>query len=482
VGKAVCTRCVHFRKVKPPSQLLAKAVGTADGPVAEALEKVLSDEQRMRETEAADKRSLVGREADSWETRPVMSGYCGFQEAEEIYLLAEVKNRGGGCPDFNPGRPERHACADCAQRVEARGRAIDEGHERAYTQMSVSAIAGHGSTSVPESLLTKYREGVSSRKALELLGAYHAQGEPAMEPMYLDWCRHFSSEDEYVICALRNPHNTCPAWSPAASGPASASAAPGVPAAVTADAPAPSNEAFDASLELLNFMTAEAEGKPAAPISPEARQAWREHLASTYPKLPPPVRAMVSDAPRLMGHVRRMWRQLADEERDDHRAAWQRLGGRPSGTRSEQPTAPTEPIGGAPEVPSAPYAPSWGPPPTPTPGGPPPPPPPGMAPLLYPTQVPQAPPPPPPGMAPLLFPTQASQAPSPPPSSTAAHGLVKSLLDAQDQDARNEDPDQARQLKSANQQWTMQFLTDMAEALGKGGRMKIAENLKSGSK
>ena len=209
-----CARCAHFRRVRPASQLLAATLGTIEGgaEVANALAKIVEDEQKLREAEADVKSKEGSADRNLWMTRPMMSEYCGLQENEEIYLICEVKNRGLQCKDFLDGRPEYRACKSCRHHVTSEGRASDHAVEKTYTQMIIGAIAAQASTQTPQSLLQSYRGGIAARKALEIAGAYAAKGRVLAKPQYLDYCAHFSTQDEYVVCVLQNPHNTCPAW------------------------------------------------------------------------------------------------------------------------------------------------------------------------------------------------------------------------------------------------------------------------------
>src|SRR4051794_20289680 len=98
-----CIECRYFRTVRPPSQLFLAALGAVEGKVADALSKIVEDEQKVRVAEAEYKRAEATAERDLWMTRPLMSDFCGLKEPEGVYAIAEVKNRGGGCADFARG-------------------------------------------------------------------------------------------------------------------------------------------------------------------------------------------------------------------------------------------------------------------------------------------------------------------------------------------------------------------------------------------
>jgi hypothetical protein len=216
----VCEKCIFFRPVRPRSQLLAAVVDTTEAAVSTALGKIVEDEQKQRDSEAEFKRAQASTEQETWPRQPVMSSYCGLREKEGVYLIAEIKNVGGRCPpgDFQEGRPERKACSDCRHRVTAAGPARDRQRESLITRMHAEAVSAQSSPASPEGLLKAHREGVPTRKAFELSGAYAADGRLAAKPEYLDYCTAFSTQDEYAVCAIMNPHNSCTAWESASHG------------------------------------------------------------------------------------------------------------------------------------------------------------------------------------------------------------------------------------------------------------------------
>jgi hypothetical protein len=212
-----CEKCVFFRRVRPRSQLLAAVADTTEAAVSTVLGKIVEDEQKQRDSEAEFKRAQATTEQQTWPRQPVMSSYCGRREGEGAYLIAEIKNRGGQCGDYQEGRPDRKACADCRYRVTAAGPARDQGRENLITQMHTEATSAQASTAGPEGMLKAHREGVPARRAFELSGAYAADGRLAVRPEYLDHCSALSAEGEYAVCAIVNPHNCCTVWQPASA-------------------------------------------------------------------------------------------------------------------------------------------------------------------------------------------------------------------------------------------------------------------------
>jgi hypothetical protein len=214
--RGACAKCVHFRRGRPPSQLLKLAMraDTAASEVAGALTKITDDEQKLRDTEADWKSKEGSADRDLWGARPLMSDYCGVDEADEVYWIAEVKNRGLACPAFDAGRPDPRPCSTCVHRVPAEGRETDHRMESIYASTLAGAMIAKAPTQGAEGLLQSYRSGEASRKALELSQAYSAKGRLLTKPEYLDHCAAHSTDGEYAVCALLNTHNTCPTWAP----------------------------------------------------------------------------------------------------------------------------------------------------------------------------------------------------------------------------------------------------------------------------
>ncbi|MFI7543445.1 hypothetical protein [Actinoplanes sp. NPDC049599] len=247
---AICETCHYYRRVRPPSQLLAAALDVADGPVANALAKIVEDEQKWLEAEATVKRSHATTGDESWPARPLMSAYCALREAEGRWLIPEIRNRGGQCATHQPAAAAGARCADCAYRRAGRGFERDRQREQLYADMLAGdTMAQTKTSSSDESLLTRHREGAAALQALELSGAYAAKGVLLSEPRYLDWCAHDFTGDEYVACALRNPYGRCPDW----TGEQTREASTHAPAADRGEACLPA-EAADDILDMMVWL------------------------------------------------------------------------------------------------------------------------------------------------------------------------------------------------------------------------------------
>ncbi|KAA0231945.1 hypothetical protein EDS67_00690 [candidate division KSB1 bacterium] len=210
----ICQQCIHFRRIKPASQLFVQVIGTTDAAISTALNKIGEDESQQKGSEAQVKTKRENANDEAWGFRPVMSEFCGLREKEEIYLICGVKNFGGRCTDFKAGSPPTNSCKTCVHRITPQGVARDQKMEEAYGSMARQSSATGSSTSTSDNLLNKHREGVASRKAFEISGAYNAKGRLLTRPNYLDYCGKLSADEEYVICLMHNPHHSCSAWEP----------------------------------------------------------------------------------------------------------------------------------------------------------------------------------------------------------------------------------------------------------------------------
>lgn len=208
----VCAQCKWFRRTKPASQLLAGAFSSSSADVAQALGKVVEDEQKQRDAEADYKRIQDAAGKDLWAGRPVLTDYCGLDEEKGAYYIAEVKNLGGRCRQHDPDPPPRQACSECQHERTPEGAARDAVREQAYVKLAARNISADVKKDTTESLLDGYRKGTSARQALEVTGVYQTRGHLLHPPAYLTYCAAFSTADDYVTCLFQNPYHLCSKW------------------------------------------------------------------------------------------------------------------------------------------------------------------------------------------------------------------------------------------------------------------------------
>jgi hypothetical protein len=81
--------------------------------------------------------------------------------------------------------------------------------------MSSGKAATGTSASMIENLWKEHLQSSANRRANEVRDAYQRKGVLAVEPNYLEFCRHLSDGQRFVLCVLQNPNATCPHWTAA---------------------------------------------------------------------------------------------------------------------------------------------------------------------------------------------------------------------------------------------------------------------------
>jgi hypothetical protein len=210
-----CSSCRFFRRFTPLSQLLERDLGD-DEHVTSALQKMRADERERQDGEFEYRRVLVSRRQAQWPSRPMMCDYCGKQEGDGIFLVAELKNAGRQCRDHDTGVADARPCATCLHRATGGGKERDEREMATLSQLAASqaGLGQGGGTSATEN----YLKFVGTSKAAEAEKAHYAGKLTNNPPAYLPFCVKFSTRNEFVPCAIQNPFDSCPDWvSPAAS-------------------------------------------------------------------------------------------------------------------------------------------------------------------------------------------------------------------------------------------------------------------------
>jgi hypothetical protein len=216
-----CETCRHFQRYRPLTQLIARDVGAMEPALASELTRMMQDERQKQDAEAEQRLELLRIERAEWPDRPTMSDYCALREGEGLFLLYEVKNAGGDCADHQPGQTERRACSTCASSAPGRGAAKQNEMLMRYRQLqNLASAAGEPS----DHGLSSYLSAVGAQQSFEAAQAYYFGRFSVAPPDYLQICLHFSTEQEYVPCAVANRHDRCAVW----RSPASSNAQPGL--------------------------------------------------------------------------------------------------------------------------------------------------------------------------------------------------------------------------------------------------------------
>ena len=209
-----CKTCRHFQRFRPITQLLARDVGIMEPALASELTRLMQDERQKQDAEAEQRLELLRIERVEWPDRPAMSDYCALREAENVFLMYEVKNLDNDCADHDPSRPARHDCRTCVsyvpQQGEAKAHVMLARYRELHNLASASGEPGdHG--------MTAYIDSLGSRQAFEAAQAYYFGRFSVAQPDHLPICRHFSTARNFVPCAIANRRDCCAAWRPLAA-------------------------------------------------------------------------------------------------------------------------------------------------------------------------------------------------------------------------------------------------------------------------
>jgi hypothetical protein len=190
--------------------LLGRAIGTQDAAVLAALGKIQDEEKELYAQENTYRTRLRGE--TKWPHRPVMSSFCGLEENNGVYYVAQIRNREFGCKSFEKKRAAPRACANCVHRAVADRFTDDVNREQTWGFMVAAKAASGASASMIENLWKQHLESSASLRAYEIRSAYQHKGAMPEKPNYLDYCKHLSGDGRFVLCALQNPYATCQFW------------------------------------------------------------------------------------------------------------------------------------------------------------------------------------------------------------------------------------------------------------------------------
>src|SRR5262249_28176146 len=160
-----CKDCSHYRAARPPSELLANAMASNDTSVLAAIGKIQEDEKELDAQEDMQRVRLDQRGQKTWNTRPMMSSYCGLEEAAGTFYVAEIRNRGMSCEDFSNQPGPVHECSTCTHRIVPSRLLEDVEQEKAYAAMSSGKAATGGSSSMIENAWKEHLQSSANRRA-----------------------------------------------------------------------------------------------------------------------------------------------------------------------------------------------------------------------------------------------------------------------------------------------------------------------------
>ena len=199
-----CKKCFHFRVPKHSTSKMQESITVQSSEISTVFDELIKLSENMRGQEANEKVANAGR--GEWEKKPQTFSYCGFLESEKRYYIHEVKNLGGRCKDYTEGSPLNNSCKNCRHRI------IPNGYKQKRRNLDFILINSKpGSSSVTNKL-----KDINMLIANEIRIVYFTNGVLNDEPFIYEYCNIFSnpSDRSYVICALKNPNNNCPAFEP----------------------------------------------------------------------------------------------------------------------------------------------------------------------------------------------------------------------------------------------------------------------------
>jgi hypothetical protein len=207
-----CSDCRFFRPFRPLSQLLMRDLGTNqhESELTGTFLKMMEDERERQDAEAEYRRELVRMRKVEWPYRPMMSDYCANKEGEGQFLVAELKNAGGQCQDHARGPKESRPCATCRHRAGGDGMARDLQELDVLARLAATDVVLGQGGGIDK--LEEYRRSIDRAKTLEAAQAFNARKLTYRKPSYVPFCLRHQQPDEYMPCAVRNPHDVCTQW------------------------------------------------------------------------------------------------------------------------------------------------------------------------------------------------------------------------------------------------------------------------------
>lgn len=217
-----CKRCCFYRELRQPlTHRLERELSAGEAMLKDALTRMSQEEMQKRDAEANLLRQLSRQDVREWSIRPEMASYCGLHETRDVYYVAELKNPGRDCDDFDARAPgPRRECGTCRHRVLATGPQRDEAHVAAIRRMAATAVALDQPGGLGQ--LDEFRSWIATTKVREATQAFQDR-RLSQQPRYLSICAKHSRSSSFVPCVVQNPHDDCPDWSSPASA---ASASP----------------------------------------------------------------------------------------------------------------------------------------------------------------------------------------------------------------------------------------------------------------
>lgn len=214
-----CEDCAHFR----PERSLSESLRLPDTQgTASVYQEIVRNDQSLRIRESEHKLMLAQNNREEWPFRPKVLAYCGLREDHGVYLAHQVKNDGLDCEDFvDRGHQSSRTCETC-QHFQAASGPVEDSRLKTEVLMGGTLTGGMEGRSDPDRLkreLDIINSSSQARQAVEMTQAMHGGGTLPSPPRYYDYCRRYSTSNEYVLCRVKNSDGRCKGWQGQSSNP-----------------------------------------------------------------------------------------------------------------------------------------------------------------------------------------------------------------------------------------------------------------------
>jgi len=191
-----CWNCKSYRAETWAYEKILKEI-RAHSFAVEAINAVRSLEEKSFEQESYLKIHGLGLEQDGWPATPKISPYCNLETPDGHHFIAEIKNAGHRCDDYELGQPQGGGCGSCRYAVSV------DGWRNDAQAVGFAAMLQRSSDVINRA---------TSSVAFEIQAAHVADGLLPTKPQYLTYCGKLSRQDQYVVCSIHNTKSDCLHW------------------------------------------------------------------------------------------------------------------------------------------------------------------------------------------------------------------------------------------------------------------------------
>jgi len=201
-----CGECTHYRVETWVFQRLGLLRVLRDAESRKAIKEYQDQEMKNFEHECIQKINGHGPEESIWPGKPEISAHCAVDEQQQVYYIAEIKNAGCRCRQYQQRAPANRSCETCHHRRTAEGASVDAERIRELTTMYA---LGYDNVHYE---LQQYQQSIGPKKAAEI-HELMINKTSLSEPNYLEHCAALSRHGAFVMCVNANRYNVCEQWS-----------------------------------------------------------------------------------------------------------------------------------------------------------------------------------------------------------------------------------------------------------------------------